>query len=46
MYTSHSNTGGGSVLSQFGSKYMLPIGTLREEKDVSLPQFILPDRLN
>ena len=29
--------GGGGALSQFGSKYMLPIGTLREEKDVSLP---------
>ncbi|KAF9646774.1 Sec63-domain-containing protein [Thelephora ganbajun] len=33
VYTSHSNTGGGGMLSQYGSKYMLPIGTLREEKE-------------
>ncbi|KAG8218769.1 Sec63-domain-containing protein [Butyriboletus roseoflavus] len=31
IYTSWSNIGGGSVLSQYGSKYMLPIGTTRQD---------------
>ncbi|KAF8558857.1 Sec63-domain-containing protein [Imleria badia] len=31
VYTSWSNIGGGSILSQYGSKYMLPIGTTRHD---------------
>jgi hypothetical protein len=38
--------GGGGVLSQFGSKFMLPIGTRREEREVSPPQFPLASRPN
>lgn len=40
VYTSWSNLGGGSVLSQYGSKYMLPIGTTRQDYDVSFGEFI------
>lgn len=36
VYTSHSIVGvGGGVLSQFGSKYMLPVGTTRLAYEVS-----------
>lgn len=36
VYTSHSIVGtGGGVLSQFGSKYMLPLGTTRHLHEVS-----------
>ncbi|KAG6378847.1 Sec63-domain-containing protein [Boletus reticuloceps] len=31
VYTSWANMGGGSILSQYGSKYMLPIGTTRHD---------------
>ena len=36
---------GGGVLSQFGSKYMLPIGTVREDKEARLTSVTPPDRL-
>ena len=38
MYTSHSNAGE-SVFSNFGSKFVLPAGTLREYKEVGLLHF-------
>ena len=34
VYTSWSNIGGGNILSQYGSKYMLPIGTTRHDYEV------------
>ena len=34
--------GGGGVLSHYGSKYMLPIGTRREEKDVRFTSVYTP----
>ncbi|KIJ70214.1 hypothetical protein HYDPIDRAFT_172092 [Hydnomerulius pinastri MD-312] len=33
VYTSWSNAGGGSVLSQYGTKYMLPLGTTRHDRE-------------
>ncbi|KAF9247180.1 Sec63-domain-containing protein [Melanogaster broomeanus] len=33
VYTSWSNIGGGSVLSHFGSKYALPLGTTRHDHE-------------
>ncbi|KAF9222108.1 Sec63-domain-containing protein [Gyrodon lividus] len=41
VYTSWSNIGGGSVLSQYGNTYMLPLGTTRHDyedyEEVTIP---------
>ncbi|KAG6331151.1 hypothetical protein ID866_7939 [Astraeus odoratus] len=42
VYTSSSSTGGGSILSQFGTKYALPVGTARHDYEDYLEVVIPP----